>query len=203
MCNIINITTNKSTVHLSLSLFPFFLKCICLIANPLFVDHEGVWRQGHAVKHQWWLGPLRHTVREVHPCFGSASLKQNNDFPNSITCICFTNQTKITICTKRARRRNLKIPKTHHNIFNENPRTLPSLVFIPSSFLSFGPAWKFGSTSRCRCQLNDHQPLGVVFKTAAVWFPDAKCRSKTPEGFPARILARASSRAFEQREMAR
>ena len=62
---------------------------------------------------------------------------------------------------------------------------------------------ELGSTSRCRCQLNDHQSLGVVFKTAAVWFPDAKCCSKTPEGFPARILARASSRAFEQREMGR
>ena len=38
------------------------------MANPLFVD-EGVWRHGLiAVKHHRWSGPLRHTVRDVHPC---------------------------------------------------------------------------------------------------------------------------------------
>lgn len=58
--------------------------------------------------------------------------------------------------------------------------------FIPFSVPELLPE-KFGDSTCHRMSMSSSIPkrplttsLGVVFKTAAVWFPDAKCRSKTP-----------------------
>ena len=83
---------------------------------------------------------------------------------------------------KMARRRNPK---------RMQPFSIQRHFRVSSPFRA--PFWALAQREnlgrhQCRCQANDHQSLGVVFKTAAVWFPDAKCREqKTPEGFPAQI----------------
>ena len=58
--------------------------------------------------------------------------------------------------------------------------------FIPFSVPELLPE-KSGDSTCHRMSMSSSIPkrplttsLGVVFKTAAVWFPDAKCRSKTP-----------------------
>ena len=109
-----------------------------------------------------------------------------------IMYFCFINQSNIRVCHDKKGPKTQR--KTHRTIFNSSFRHFRVLSSFRAPFWALAQRENLGR-HQCRCPPNDHQSLGVVFKTAAVWFPDAKCRSKTPEGFPARILARASSRA--------